>query len=343
MKHLYLFILTLLFASCISQSIKNPVSETDKTYQIAEYVIATFEDSKRNLWLGTIKKGVAKYDGSKLKYLTTKNGLPSNFISSIIEDTNGNIWFGTNSGLSKYNGKTFINYTEKHGLFDNTIRNILIDSKENLWIGTSNGVCLFDGVTFIPFQVPTPKVNSQINEDTKNWITEIIEDSKGNIWFGRDGYGATKYDGKNFTYFLKKDGLLSNYVQEIEEDEQGNIWFGCRVAEKDNPNPKNRAGKGGITMYTGEEFIHFPKTKGLIDNDVYEIHKDTKDNIWTATTKSGVYKFDGLEFINYNIPISIMSITEDSKGNIWLGGAGGLYRINNKNQINNITQNGPWN
>jgi hypothetical protein len=33
---------------------------------------------------------------------------------------------------------------------------------------------------------------------------------KGNIWFGRDGYGACKYDGSSFTRFTNEDGLPSN-------------------------------------------------------------------------------------------------------------------------------------
>ncbi len=96
-----------------------------------------------------------------------------------------------------------------------------------------------------------------------------MEDLKGNIWFGRDGYGACEYDGKEFVHFVKKDGLYSNNVQCIAEDKDGNIWFGSRVAEKDNPDSSKRFGQGGVTTYDDEVFIHYPEIKGLCEDDVY--------------------------------------------------------------------------
>jgi len=47
-------------------------------------------------------------------------------------------------------------------------------------------------------------------------------------------------------------------------------------------------------------------------------------------------------FNNYDVPISITGMTNDQKGNLWLAGAGGLYRINQKGEVLNITTNGPW-
>ena len=84
------------------------------------------------------------------------------------------------------------------------ISQLFIDSKDTFWVGTWGGVYKFDGKSFTHFPIPYPKVETIINEDTKNWITEIKEDSEGNIWFARDGFGVCKYDGKSFTHFLKK-------------------------------------------------------------------------------------------------------------------------------------------
>jgi ligand-binding sensor domain-containing protein len=125
-------------------------------------------------------------------------------------------------------------------------------------------------------------------------------------------------------------------------DKKGNIWFGSRVAEKDNIDPENRKGKGGVTIFNGKTFSHFPNINGLNNADVFEIYKDNLNNLWISTNSYGVYKYDGSEFKNYNVPISVMSITKDKKGNLWLGGAGGLYKIDRKGNINNVTTNGPW-
>lgn len=310
--------------------------------QIGEYVTSIFEDSKRNLWFGALNEGIARYDGEELKYFTTKDGLPSDRVTGIIEDSNGIFWLNTGKGLTKYDGKKFTNFLVGDNINSNVIAKSFIDSKNVFWVGTWNGVFKFDGAAFYQFPLPYPEVDTQINEDTKNWVTGIIEDNEGNIWFRRAGYGACKYDGNSFTHFLKKDGLHSNYVTDIEFDKDGSVWIGTRVAERDNPDPEKRFGKGGINKMIGNKIISFPEIEGFNNGDVYEIYRDNSDNIWIGTVKNGVYRYDGEAFKNYPVPISIMAIREDQNGNFWLGGAGGLYRINQRGEVINITTKGPW-
>ena len=349
MKRILLILLTILAVSCNSQEKKSETAKignsTKQTTvsQIGEYVVETFQDSKGNLWFGTLENGVAKYDGNKLVYLTTKDGLPSNRIVNALEDNSGNLWFGTGAGLSKFDGKAFTNYSEKDGLCSDMISNLFIDRKGIFWIGTWGGVSKFDGTRFKNFPIPYPKIETNINPDTKDWITSITEDSKGNIWFGRDGYGASQFNGNSFVHFTTKDGLNSNNVQSIVEDKEGNIWIGTRVAEKDNADANIRFGKGGLNKYNGEKFSHFPEIKGFSESDVYSIYKDKSNDLWFGTTSHGVYKRKNNEFVNYAVPKSTMSFLKDTSGNIWLGCAGGLYRINPNGEILNITTNGPWN
>ena len=348
MKIILLTLLTILSVSCNSQGKKTEIVEIENSTgqkeatQIGEYVVETFQDSKGNLWFGTLEKGVAKYDGNKLTYLTTKDGLPSNRITIVIEDKAGNLWFGTGAGISKYDGKSFKNFSEKDGLCSDMISYLLIDSKGNFWIGTWGGVCKFDGNQFQNFPVPYPEIETKINPDTKDWITSIAEDSKGNIWFGRDGYGASKYDGNSFVHFTTKEGLNSNNVQSIAEDKEGNIWIGTRVAEKDNIDTDKRNGNGGLNKFDGNKFFHFPDVKGLNENDVFTIYKDKSNDLWISSTSNGVYNYKNNEFINYEVPTSTMSFLKDNTGNIWLGCAGGLYKIDQNGKTINIMTNGPW-
>lgn len=316
--------------------------------QIDEYVIEIFEDAKGDLWFGTLSKGVAKYDGKTLRYYTTEDGLIGNYVSSVVEDNSGNLWFGTHSGISKFDGQSFTNFTEHEGLCDNNVSNLLFDKTGHLWVGTWGGICKFDGNSFLRFSLPKPDIDPPSYQSTMNWSTEIVEDSKGNIWFGRDGYGACKYDGNAFTHFTKKEGLASNNVREIQEDKYGNIWFGSRVTEKDHPDADQRVGPGGLVKYDGENFISFPEIAGLSDNDVYQIYSDSKENLWISTTSHGIYKYNGKEFTNYAVNYAgakmskaVVSILEDSRGTIWIGCAGGLFRLNSDGIVN-VTTNGPW-
>jgi len=336
-----------LITSCRGQSHSNNENDINKLLkneesQIGEYVVEVFQDSKENIWFGTLEKGVAKFDGNNLKYLTVEDGLPSNRITDVIEDNSGNLWFGTGVGVSKFDGKIFTNYSEKNGLCSNMVSNLFIDSKGNFWIGTWGGVCKFDGIQFENFPIPYPKIETKINPDTKDWITSIAEDKKGNIWFGRDGYGLSKFNGNSFVHFTTKEGLISNNVQSIVEDKKGNIWIGTRVAEKDNSDTDKRFGKGGLNKYDGQKFVHFPEMKGLSESDIFSIYKENSNDLWISTTSNGVYKYVNNEFVNYNVPTSTMVFLKDIKGNVWLGCAGGLYKIDKKGETKNVTTNGPW-
>lgn len=339
---------------------------SDEAAQIGEYIVALFEDSKGILWIGTMSKGVARYDaslpkgvgqGKSLTYFTTEDGVANNAVVSIEEDKKGNLWFGTHSGLSKYDGNKFTNFDKKNGLQLDQISNILIDKTGSIWIGSWGGVTHFDGTTFTEFPLPNPDIKIPPYQETENWVTEIIEDRQGNIWFGRSGYGACKYDGKFFTHFTKKDGLASNCIQDIEEDNEGNIWFTSRVAEKDHPDADKRSGDGGLTKYTptvnqanNNTFTQFPELEGLSKNDIYNIYKDKRGDLWIGANNTGLYRYDGKDFtlfsktdrpdLNNNLR-GIQSLLEDKNGNIWIGCSGGLYRLNGT-YIINVTQDGPW-
>ncbi|MDX2072108.1 MAG: two-component regulator propeller domain-containing protein [Haliscomenobacter sp.] len=317
---------------------------------IDQYVVEVFEDSKGKLWFGTLSKGAACYDGKKLSYLSTKQGLIGNAVVSIVEDRKGNMWFGTQSGLSKYDGKTFTNFSRKEGLMNNQVSDVLIDKKGNVWVGTWGGVFRFNGSTFSSFPLPTPNLQLLSYQSTMNWVTEIMEDKRGNIWFCRDGYGACKFDGKSFTHFTKKDGLASNNVQAIQEDNQGNIWFGSRITEKDNPDPKSRTGDGGLSRYDGKKIIQYPAVEGLSKNETYAIHTGRSGKIWIGANRVGAYCYDGKKFTLYGetdradlMPYGygIQAILEDSKGRIWLGLSGGLFRLKDS-KIAHMGENGPW-
>lgn len=319
-----------LLLNCSSQTkVKDPSP-------IDEYVVEIFEDSKNNLWFGTLNKGAARFDGKNLTYFSEKEGLVGNAVVSIAEDKSGNLWFGTQSGLSKFDGKNFTNFTRKEGLCSDRVSNLLVDKSGKLWVGTWDGICTFDGSKFSNFDLPKPDVELQdYQKATLNWTTEIIEDRQGNIWFGRDGYGACRFDGKNFTHFTKKEGLASNNVQVICADKRGNIWFGSRVAENDHPDPKSRFGDGGLSRFDGKSVSQFPEIEGLSKNETYAIAEDRAGNVWIGANGLGVYRFDGQSFqlfkgtdrMDLTSVMGIQSILGDGRGRLWFGFSGGLFRL----------------
>lgn len=311
--------------------------------RISAYVVEAFEDKKGNLWFGTMSDGAARYDGKSLTYLSTKEGLSGETVTSIAEDKKGNLWFGTHTGASKFDGKSFTNFSESEGLVGSGC-NLLVDRNGILWAGTNDGVFRFDGSAFSDFDIPdqTEKSASSKVKDGKVW--SLFEDKKGNIWFGRDGRGACRYDGKSFTHFTKKNGLCSNNVSAIAEDTLGNMWFGC--LSSDNP---EYISEGGLCRYDGTTFSQFPETKGLFANDIYSLYTTKSGEIWIGATGVGAYRFDGKEFTLFDKTdrgfwtrnFGVQSIMEDRNGTMWFGFSGGLFRFNGRSFVN-VTKDGHW-
>lgn len=57
-------------------------------------------------------------------------------------------------------------------------------------------------------------------------IRAILQDSKGNYWFGSHNEGVSYYNGKSFEYFTTNEGLSDNQIRSIQEDKNGKILFG---------------------------------------------------------------------------------------------------------------------
>jgi ligand-binding sensor domain-containing protein/signal transduction histidine kinase/CheY-like chemotaxis protein/AraC-like DNA-binding protein len=111
-------------------------------------VKALLEDKEKNIWIATAN-GLYLLDHTHgdLKPFTMHNGLKSNDINCIYQDTWGHIWVGSYyGGLARYNSgqKKFVTYSEKEGLANNNVQSILEDAGHNLWMGTGNGLSKFN-------------------------------------------------------------------------------------------------------------------------------------------------------------------------------------------------------
>ncbi|HEY1038840.1 MAG TPA: two-component regulator propeller domain-containing protein, partial [Bacteroidia bacterium] len=176
-----------------------------------------------------------------------------------------------------------------------------------------------------------------------NTVYSILEDKKGNMWFGTD-IGLTKFDGKDFINYTDKDGLSNNTVMSILEDKKGNLWFGTYG--------------GGVTKYDGKYFTPYTEKEGLSNNIVWSIAEDKNGNIWFGT-ENGIscfvweqasvdpeilifHKQDGLKSEDF----LSNSILLDSKNQLWMGSGRALtmldlnkFNLNKKEpvvQLNNV-------
>ena len=188
-----------------------------------EDVSEMFMDSRGNLWIGSMTDGIYKYelDGKDQKHYTDADGLKNNRITWILETQDGTLWFGLeNEGVCRYdyNDDSFRHFTSEsitvaledstgnlwfgtyegvmkndesqritraHGLISNYVTSILSDRAGNLWFGTDKGVSKYDGTNFQ--NIPLEEYLTFGSIDT------IFEDSKGAMWFITTNGGVIKY------------------------------------------------------------------------------------------------------------------------------------------------------
>ena len=63
-------------------------------------------------------------------------------------------------------------------------------------------------------------------EQISEYVREVFQDRDGNFWFGTNGDGAWRYDGKSLRNFTAADGLTSKGINAIYTDSRGDLWLG---------------------------------------------------------------------------------------------------------------------
>ena len=230
--------------------------------------------------------------------------------------------------------KNNIKFETKDGITsqgpNNITRNIIQDRKGNIWVAAFDGIFRYDGKSFTHM---TSKVSSAR-------FFSLLENIKGNLWFGSIGSGVYYYDGKSFQNFTTKQGLINDEIMCIYEDKAGNIWFGA---------------SGGASRFEGKSIRNYTTNGEVMNEDrtgksfserqpygVNSIIEDKRGKFWFGTS-GHTFVYDGKTFTkvttNLGKPFTnVRSIIEDKKGNIWLGGHEGLWRYDGIT-FTNITEN----
>ncbi len=283
----------------------------------------------------------------KFKHLSSDDGLSQNFVSCIIQDQKGFMWFGTKDGLNRYDGHTFVVYQndpfDTTTISENFVTSIFEDSRGYIWVGTLNGgLNIFDRATETFHQINyTPNSSkTTVTEEVK----AISEDSKGNIWIGTRGEGVFKLSFKrnnsfDITYKQytsqsdKQNSLSNNIISTLFFDSKNVLWIST-LTGMDKFNAEN------------ESFTHYeiqtrnPKAPAnYFDKTIYSIHESRNGKLWLGTL-SGLVNFDSqtgnYKLFPHHYDIfrygwgSVMQIVEDESENLWLATPGELMRFNPK-------------
>ena len=352
-KLLFLLLIVNLVAFSQSPHFKNyNIFKGKKGYTVN----VVFQDSKGLLWYGT-SEGLVLYNGVIYSNFTTDDSLALNFVTTIAEDQNHNLWIGHKNGkISIVNNEQKIRkFNDLDSLLDEPISEIKFISKNHILIATlGNGL--------IEIKNKQIEIYNSDNETADDYIYDIEVDNAGNIWFGSDiGILVHNIQDNSWGKISMKDGLPDNIVKELEFDDSGMLWIGMEeegLAVYNHSNqtftqvPMWKFGtlnhflireKGEIwisTLYNGIVKLNFKdysqfsysnylKTDGIINNRTENIFKDREGNIWVPS-KEGLSQFTGnlFELLNTNggLPSNqVFSFFIDSENRYWLACVNGLY------------------
>lgn len=130
-----------------------PTTSGITKFEGADLVLYT--DSRNRLWVGTRNKGIYLFDATQATvkhFQSSKNDistLSGNYVISICEDLNKQIWIGTSSGLNLFKESTysFVRSCEQFGLENNVINGLIPDDVGRLWISTNSGIYSYNPVS----------------------------------------------------------------------------------------------------------------------------------------------------------------------------------------------------
>lgn len=201
----------------------------------SENINALFIDKTGALWIGTGNNGLQKYFNGEFQSYTIKEGLGSNTVSYITQDSQGTIWVGTFGGLSKIINDRIINVYPENQNSLSFVREIYEDGDGVYWIGTyGNGLFrLKDGVF---------KQITSNNGLAENIVSRILTDDDDNFWIlGNQGiYTVSRKSLNSFadgeitrifcTVYDRKDGMETDEGNGGRQPsgwktKDGKLWF----------------------------------------------------------------------------------------------------------------------
>lgn len=165
-------------------------------------------------------------------------------------------------------------------------------------------------------------VNYSVKQGLPNSnVYSILQDGKGYMWYGTEGGGLCRFDGKEFKTYTTADGLAGNIVRTIYERKNGELLIGTDK---------------GISIFNGKTFKNitdFPELKGVT---ILTFHERNENEVWFGTNSYGLSRMlftnDSIQIKNFTtrdgLPgIMVTDICPQGDSILWLATPANLTKL----------------
>jgi signal transduction histidine kinase/ligand-binding sensor domain-containing protein len=288
-------------------------------------------------------------DGSSTTFSRT-NGFSTDWITSVCEDQEGNLWAGTgNGGLAMIRAVNVTTLSPPDQWQGRAVLSVAAGPDDALLIGTEGaGLYRYSSGVWTNLDAQSGV--------THRYIWSVAKDTGGRMWVGswggglfaqtesrferqaalgdllvaaleglRDGglcigtgNGLMRYEKGEATWLARKPEIFSADVRAVKEGRDGAIWFGMCG--------------GGLGRFKDGKLRQFRRVDGLSSDFVQCIHVGEADTLWIGTSGGGINRFKDGHFAAITRSQGLMDdiicdIEEDHLGNFWISSHGGVMRV----------------
>jgi ligand-binding sensor domain-containing protein len=289
-----------------------------------------FTDRNQTLWVGTMAAGLYHVHDGFADHYGSAQGLSGNYVQSISEDKEGNIWVTTDRGIDSFRDLAVATFSANEGLVGATVHSVFALDERSVLVANEQALDIIrpDGISAITTGHGLP---GQV-------VEAIFKDSAGQVWLGVDKKVMTYKDGHIFEV-KNSDGHPAGFVGipvSFAEDTEGNVWV--LTSSDDESQFWFLRIKGNRIEEKVEVDKFFPKAHSIAadkDGGLWVLYQRTK----LARYRNG--KAEGaVSVTNADEGFHIQSFSVDSDNVAWVAATDGLYRGETAGDPNRISSAG---
>jgi len=277
-------------------------------------VRALLVDRDHCLWVGTANQGIYRIHGQSVDHFRREDGLSSNSVFQIFQDSEGDIWVATGEGIDHFRDLAILTYSSLQGIKTEYISAILARHDGSINASSVRSLDSIRSSTVTPRKMP-PGVHGN--------VTAMLEDHRGNLWIGGDGGLMVQVDGH---WSVVTNGNSIDTVLSLAEDTDHAIW-----AEIAGPNARLI----GVKDFEVREEFKPPAIPAA-----YFVFADPHQGIWLSLLDGRLMHRQGNKWKEISMePLvkkysrvgGIFNATVDSDGTFWGAAGSGVIGLRNGN------------